>query len=83
MQNQHAKTETINVPEHLTAAKAERILEVYFELTPDVIIETLFEFSRMQRAYLLSKEGDGMMPVRKNQFESNINMIEQLLEAAM
>lgn len=83
MQNSQAKIDTISVPAHLTAEKAERILEVYFELTPDVIIETLFEFSRMQRAYLLSTEGDGMMPARKNQFESNINMIEQLLEVAI
>ena len=74
MQNQHVK---------ISAEKQAQILAVYEQISPQLTAQILIEMLRMQRNFLQSEEGSGMYDERRNEFESRMFVLEQLLEVAL
>ena len=73
----------IQIDTHIPSDKLARIIEAYEEIDSEVLTTLLFEFSLMQRVYLLSIDAENMCEPRKQEFESNMFMFERLLRAAV
>jgi hypothetical protein len=66
-----------------SSEKLDTIIEVYEQITPDVLNYLVLEFSLMQRIYMLSEDANCMGDERKREFQSNMYMFERLLRAAI
>lgn len=72
-----------NVQVKITAEKQAAILAVYEQINPQLTAHILLELLRMQRNFLQSEEGSGMYDERRNEFESRMFILEQLLEVGL